>query len=73
VAEPAASVHVTVNGTDTEVARGASVDDLLVQLGLDGRWVVVERNREPMLRRDLATTVLVDGDRVELVRAVAGG
>lgn len=66
-------MHVTVNGTDTEVARGTSVDDLLVQLGLDGRWVVVERNREPMLRRDLATTVLVDGDRVELVRAVAGG
>ncbi|MGD9798604.1 MAG: sulfur carrier protein ThiS [Acidimicrobiia bacterium] len=73
MAEPAATVHVTVNGTDTEVARGTSVDDLLVQLGLDGRWVVVERNREPMLRRDLATTVLVDGDRVELVRAVAGG
>jgi thiamine biosynthesis protein ThiS len=49
------------------------MDELLVELGLDGRWVVVERNRQPVERRHLTTTVLVDGDRIELVRAVAGG
>ncbi|MDQ3643073.1 MAG: sulfur carrier protein ThiS, partial [Actinomycetota bacterium] len=52
---------------------GSTVDDLLVALGLGGKWVVVERNREPVARADLATTVLADGDRIELVRAVAGG
>jgi len=35
--------------------------------------VLVERNGDPLDRRDLATTVLADGDRLELVRAVAGG
>jgi len=35
--------------------------------------VVVERNREPVARADLATTMLREDDRIELVRAVAGG
>ena len=64
---------VRVNGDDVEVVAGASVADLLDQLGLAGRLIVVERNGEPVPRRDVATTTLADGDRLELVRAVAGG
>ena len=66
-------MRVTANGSDVELAEGATVDDLLGVLGLGGRWVIVERNREPVARAELATTVLADGDRLELVRAVAGG
>jgi sulfur carrier protein len=66
-------VQVVVNGDDIDVADGASVDDLLHQLGLGGRWVLVERNGEPVDRKRLAETLLADGDRLELVRAVAGG
>ena len=68
-----ADVWVVANGDRVEVPAGATVDDLLRQLGLGGRWVLVERNGEPVNRRELATTVLTDGDRLELVRAVAGG
>jgi sulfur carrier protein len=49
------------------------VSDLLAHLGLGGKWVLVERNGEPVNRRDLATTALAEGDRLELVKAVAGG
>ena len=66
-------MRVVSNGEPVELPDGATVDDLLAQLGLGGRWVLVERNGEPVARRDLATTVLADGDRLELVRAVAGG
>jgi sulfur carrier protein len=66
-------VNVVVNGDDVEVPAGASVTDLLSQLGLDRRWVVVERNREPVARTAMDATRLADGDRLELVRAVAGG
>ncbi len=62
-----------VNGGPVELAEGSTVDDLLVALGLGGKWVVVERNREPVARADLSTTVLAEDDRIELVRAVAGG
>jgi thiamine biosynthesis protein ThiS len=64
---------VVANGDEVEVADGASVADLLEQLGLGKRLIVVERNGEPVPRRALATTPLADGDRLELVRAVAGG
>jgi len=64
---------VIANGAPVDLTDGATVDDLLVAMGLGGKWVVVERNREPVARADLATTVLAEGDRIELVRAVAGG
>ncbi len=66
-------MKVLANGDPVELAEGATVEDLLVALGLGGKWVVVERNREPVARAELATTVLAEGDRIELVRAVAGG
>jgi sulfur carrier protein len=34
---------------------------------------VVERNGEALVRSELDGVVLADGDRLELVRAVAGG
>ena len=64
---------VVANGDEVEVPEGASVADLLEQLGLGKRLVVVERNGEPVPRNDRASTPLQDGDRLELVRAVAGG
>ncbi len=66
-------MKVVANGAPVELAEGATVDDLLTALGLGGKWVVVERNREPVARADLATTMLREDDRIELVRAVAGG
>jgi sulfur carrier protein len=66
-------VQVTANGRPVELADGATLDELLAHLGLGAKWVVVERNGEPVPRRQSATTVLSDGDRLELVRAVAGG
>jgi len=66
-------VRVLANGDPVDLAEGSSVDDLLTVLGLGGRWVLVERNGEPVPRQDLALTVLAEGDRLELVRAVAGG
>ncbi len=67
--------HLTVvaNGVPVEVPEGSHVEDLLHLLELSGKWVVVERNGEPVPRSRLATTVLTEGDRLEFVRAVAGG
>ena len=66
-------LHLVVNGDDTEVADGATVLDLLTQLGLGPKYVIVERNGEPVERRDGSSTALANGDRIELVKAVAGG
>ena len=66
-------MRVVANGEPVELANGATVADLLTALALGRKWVLVERNGEPVARRDVDTTMLDDGDRLELVRAVAGG
>lgn len=66
-------MRVVANGDPVELPAGATVHDLLSRLGLGAKWVLVERNGEPVRRADLPTTTLLDGDQLELVRAVAGG
>jgi len=66
-------MEVVANGKPRAVEDGATVEELVRSLGLDPRFVIVERNGEPLQRRVYASTRLSQGDRVELVRAVAGG
>ncbi len=55
------------------MADGLSVAGFIRERGLDPRYVVVEHNGEPLERRRYEEARLRDGDRLELVRAVAGG
>ncbi|MCU1462817.1 MAG: sulfur carrier protein ThiS [Acidimicrobiales bacterium] len=64
---------VIANGDRVELADGSTVGDLLVALALGRKWVLVERNGQPVARAEVDATALRDGDRLELVRAVAGG
>jgi len=64
---------VIVNGEQRDLPDGCTLVALLEQMDLGPKWVVVERNGEPVEKRDMATTVLADGDQLELVKAVAGG
>jgi sulfur carrier protein len=66
-------VEVIANGAPVALPEGAHLTDLLQVLGLGAKWVVAERNGNPVDRADMATTMLAAGDRIELVRAVAGG
>lgn len=66
-------MDVVVNGERREVPTHLSLLDLLDELDLDPREVVVELNREIVRRPALASTPVQDGDRVELVHFVGGG
>ena len=66
-------VHLTVNGRAREVADGTTLLGLLETQGLRPGSVVVEHNGTALLRSELEQAQLADGDRLELVRAVAGG
>lgn len=68
-----AVVEVIANGDPVTVADASTVADLLRALGLGAKWVIVERNGQPVPRQALTSTGLAEGDRIELVRAVAGG
>lgn len=66
-------MQLTVNGRPSEVAEGTTLNQLIESLGLRVGSVVVEHNGTALLRSELPAVVLRDGDRLELVRAVAGG
>ena len=66
-------MQLTVNGKATDVAEGTSLPLLLESLGLRVGSVVVEHNGTALLRAEVQTATLSEGDRLELVRAVAGG
>ena len=70
----ARAVILTVNGDRRTVADGATIGDLLRELDLDPRMIVVEHNGE-ILRRDVSAAPhrLRSGDIVELVHFVGGG
>jgi len=46
---------------------------LLAELGLAPALVAVELNKVVLFRQELEKTPLREGDRVEIVRVVAGG
>lgn len=66
-------IEIMVNGEPRRVPGPATVADLLRQLSLDPRTVVVELNRQIVRRPQLQETILADGDAVELVHFVGGG
>jgi sulfur carrier protein len=66
-------VQLTVNGRPSQVPDGTTLPALIESLGLRVGSVVVEHNGTALLRSELPAVQLADGDRLELVRAVAGG
>ena len=67
------SIQVVINGETRTVVQGTTVAALIGELGLGDRRIAVERNREIVPRAEHATTVLLAGDRLELVTFVGGG
>ena len=66
-------IAVVINGQSRTVNAGTTVEKLITDLGLGDRKVAVERNRTVVPRAEHATTVLADGDSLEVVTFVGGG
>ena len=66
-------IQVTVNGAAHRLDGPVEVATLLFHLNLSGKKVAVERNGEIVPRSAHASTVLADGDELEIVVAVGGG
>lgn len=61
------------NGTDVYAPLPCSLEDFLVHQGLPPKSVVVEHNGEAVAPSEFAARQLKKGDRLEIVRIVAGG
>ena len=66
-------MEITVNGSTKVYEAPLAVTGLLQHMALAGKKVAVERNGEIVPRGAHASTLLADGDRLEIVAAVGGG
>jgi thiamine biosynthesis protein ThiS len=67
------AVLVTANGKPVEARLPCSLEEFLVAQGLLPRSVVVEHNGEAVAPSEFAQRELRTGDRLEIVKIVAGG
>jgi sulfur carrier protein len=68
-------VRVVLNGSEAELADGATVREAIEALDLpaEGRGVAVAVDTEVVPRTEWETHELQDGARVEILRAIQGG
>jgi thiamine biosynthesis protein ThiS len=67
------TIDIVINGQPRAVAPGATLLELLAELALDPRAVVVEHNRRIVRRPALGDVRVAPGDAIELVHFVGGG
>ena len=68
-------MRVVLNGDETELQDGATVRAVIdsLQLPAEGRGVAVAVDAEVVPRGQWESTMLKEGARVEIVRAIQGG
>jgi sulfur carrier protein len=64
---------ILLNGKPCHFPDGLTVAALIESLGHAGKRIAVERNGEIVPRGRHGQSVLVEGDRIEIVVAVGGG
>lgn len=66
-------MSVTANGEAIAIEAPCTIEAFLVRRGLLPRSVVVEHNGEAVAPSEFDLRALADGDRLEIVKIVAGG
>ena len=66
-------MNVIVNGNPREIPPTLSVRGLLQHLGLGEKPVIVELNLRALFPREFESTLLKEGDKIEIVQITAGG
>lgn len=64
---------ITLNGDKRELAAPLTVAQLLSELEIDGRRVAVELNLAVVKKAAYDSSVIKEGDEVEIVNFVGGG
>ena len=66
-------MNIYLNGNATEAADCRNITELIQHFGLSPQAVLIEHNGLALHRREWPDRLLGEGDRVEIIRVVAGG
>ena len=64
---------IRLNGEPFEIAGPVTISALLAELNIDPRIVAVEHNVVVVKKQQYETTMIGEGDEIEIVRFVGGG
>jgi sulfur carrier protein len=64
---------VVVNGEPRSIAGARNITELVAELQLMPATLLIEHNGVALHRDEWDSRMLRDGDRIELIRVVAGG
>lgn len=67
------ALEVTLNGEPRRLDPASTLESVVELLGCGRRGVAVAINSEVVPRSSWATTTVVSGDRIEVLRAAQGG
>jgi len=66
-------MQIFINGEAKQCRAGINIAALMQQYALDARKVAIERNLFIVARSLYASTLLEEGDRLEIVQFIGGG
>ena len=66
-------MNIRINGKPESIAPEMSIEKLLSSRNLEPACVVVELNRAIIKKEHFGSSILKDGDTVEILRFVGGG
>jgi thiamine biosynthesis protein ThiS len=66
-------MKVWINGEPAETDGATNVAELAARFGLHPNTVLIEHNTTALHQREWVERFLTEGDRIEVVRVVAGG
>jgi thiamine biosynthesis protein ThiS len=66
-------MKVWINGQPAETDGAINIAELALRYDLHPHTVLIEHNAVALRQREWAERMLTEGDRIEVVRVVAGG
>ena len=66
-------MNVIINGIERNITSSLTLEALLIELGHANKKVAVEVNEEIIPRSELRNKLVVNGDKIEIIKAVGGG
>lgn len=66
-------MRLTINGEEKDLPDAMTLEALIEHLALAPNRIAVERNLLVVRRADWPETLLMDGDKIEIIHFVGGG
>jgi sulfur carrier protein len=66
-------MHIVLNGENADARGAKTVGELVDRYNLPAQTVLIEHNGIALHRHEWPNRDLAEGDRIELLRVVAGG